>query len=143
MCVIIVFSLPIHPCSSLVDLSVFKALTHSAIATKQRLTIEWIVASDLEKNNEDISKEVHRDAWERLKKCDGIVVPGGFGTRGFEGKIAAIKYARESKKPFLGICLGMQAAVIEYCRNILGRPNAHSSEFRDDLEQNVDDNACS
>jgi len=120
-------------------LSVFKALTHSAIATKQRLTIEWIVASDLEEDNEDISNEVHRDAWERLKKCDGIVVPGGFGTRGFEGKIAAIKYARESKKPFLGICLGMQAAVIEYCRNILGRPNAHSSEFRDDLEQNVDD----
>lgn len=120
-------------------LSVVKALTHSAIATKQRLKIEWIVASDLEEKNDEASRDVSKDAWERLKRCDGVVVPGGFGTRGFEGKIAAIKYARECKKPFLGICLGMQAAVIEYCRNILERPNAHSSEFKEDLEKNVED----
>lgn len=120
-------------------LSVLKALTHSALATKQRLKIEWIVASDLEKPKEGGESGVNEAAWARLKKCDGIVVPGGFGARGFEGKIAAIKYAREAKKPFLGICLGMQAAVVEYCRNVLQRPKAHSSEFEKDLEPNVED----
>jgi CTP synthase len=121
------------------DLSVVKALTHSAIATKQRLKIEWIVASDLDINDEYTSEEAYKNAWERLKKCDGIVVPGGFGVRGFEGKVDAIRYARESKTPFLGICLGMQASVVEYCRNVLNRPNAHSSEFRDDLEEDMED----
>ena len=120
------------------DLSVVKALTHSAISTKQRLRIEWIVASELA-GSESNDESVRLAAWERLKKCDGIVVPGGFGTRGVEGKIAAIKYARESKTPFLGICLGMQASVIEYCRSVLNRPKAHSSEFVDDLEENVED----
>jgi CTP synthase len=113
-------------------LSVVKALTHSAIATRQRLKIEWIDASDLEVNGTE-------HAWERLRKCDGIVVPGGFGSRGFEGKVAAIKYARESKTPFLGICLGMQAAVIEHCRNVLGRNGAHTSELASDLVVNVED----
>mmetsp|Transcript_11687 Transcript_11687/g.16586 ORF Transcript_11687/g.16586 Transcript_11687/m.16586 type:complete len:424 (+) Transcript_11687:1028-2299(+) len=120
-------------------LSVVKALTHAAIATKQRLKIEWIVASDLDENDSDTTNEIRENAWSKLKKCDGIVVPGGFGTRGFEGKIAAIKYARESGTPYLGICLGMQASVIEYCRNILGRKKAHSSEFEDDLEPGVED----
>jgi CTP synthase len=113
-------------------LSVVKALTHSAIATSQRLKIEWIDASDLEVNGTE-------HAWERLRKCDGIVVPGGFGSRGFEGKVAAIKYARESKTPFLGICLGMQAAVIEHCRNVLGRDGAHTSELASDLVPNIED----
>jgi len=123
-----------------VDLSVVKALTHSAIATRQRLRIEWIVASDLSGDDEgEVGDEASKSAWERLKKCDGIVVPGGFGTRGFEGKIAATKYARESKTPFLGICLGMQAAVIEHCRSVLGRQGAHSSEFIQGLEENVED----
>ena len=122
-----------------VDLSVVKALTHSAIATKQRLKIEWIVASDLDIDDENTSKEIYDDAWARLKKCDGVLVPGGFGMRGFEGKVQAIKYARESKTPFLGICLGMQASVVEYCRNILDRPNAHSSEFIEDLVADVED----
>ena len=116
-----------------------KALTHSAIATKQRLKIEWIVASDLEKEEDDTNAEARKIALETLKKCHGIVVPGGFGTRGFEGKIAAIKYARESKTPFLGICLGMQASVIEYCRNVLGRTEAHSSEFKEGLVEDVED----
>eukprot|EP00978_Attheya_sp_CCMP212_P031123 scaffold116454_cov47-Attheya_sp.AAC.1 len=122
------------------DLSVVKALTHSAIATRQRLRIEWIVASDLSGDDEgEVGDEASKSAWDRLKKCDGIVVPGGFGTRGFEGKIAATKYARESKTPFLGICLGMQAAVIEHCRSVLGRQGAHSSEFKQGLEENVED----
>jgi len=116
-------------------LSVVKALTHSAIATKQRLRIEWIDASDLE--NEDTNDNA---AWQRVKSCDGIVVPGGFGSRGFDGKVSAIRYARESKKPFLGVCLGMQAAVIEYARNVLHRPGAHSSELADtDLLEGVED----
>jgi CTP synthase len=116
-----------------------KALTHSAIATKQRLKIEWIVASDLDIKDESTSEETYNNAWERLKRCDGIVVPGGFGIRGFEGKVDAIRYARESKTPFLGICLGMQASVVEYCRNVLNRQNAHSSEFKDNLEEDVED----
>jgi len=121
-------------------LSVVKALTHSAIATKQRLRIEWIVASDLAAgDDEEVSEQTSKEAWEKLSKCDGIVVPGGFGTRGFEGKIAAIKYARESGTPFLGICLGMQAAVIEYCRSVLGRSRANSSEFVGGLEPDVED----
>jgi CTP synthase len=115
-----------------------KALTHSAIATKQRLNIEWIVASNLDEYDENTTKEMYDDAWARLKKCDGVVVPGGFGMRGFEGKMNAIKYARESKVPFLGICLGMQAAVVEYCRNVLDRPNANSSEFKEDMEEDFD-----
>lgn len=120
-------------------LSVVKALTHSAIATKQRLRIEWVVASDLDENDSETTTEQHTDAWKRLKSCNGIVVPGGFGMRGFDGKMAAIRYARESGTPFLGICLGMQAAVVEYCRNVLNRPNAHSAEFKSDLEEDVED----
>ncbi len=125
--------------SSVSDLSVVKALTHSAIATKQRLNIEWIVASDLDINDENTSQEQYDDAWARLKNSDGVLVPGGFGMRGFEGKIQAIKYARESKIPFLGICLGMQASVVEYCRNILKRPSAHSSEFKEELKADIED----
>lgn len=116
-----------------------KALTHSAIATKQHLEVEWIEASQLEKDREETSIEMYDDAVARLNSCDGIVVPGGFGVRGFEGKMQAIKYARESKTPFLGICLGMQAAVVEYCRNELGRSKAHSAEFVKDLKKDFDD----
>ena len=64
-----------------------------------------------------------------LNDVDGILVPGGFGDRGIEGKIEATRYARETKKPFLGICLGMQLATIEFARNVLGYEGAHSAEF--------------
>ncbi len=124
---------------STLDLSVIKALTHSAVATKQRLKVEWIEASHLEINDEETTKEMYENAITRLKNCHGIVVPGGFGVRGFEGKVEAIKYARESKTPFLGICLGMQASVVEYCRNKLGRADAHSAEFREDLAEDLND----
>ena len=67
----------------------------------------------------------HADAWAKVHSVDGILVPGGFGERGTEGKILTAKYARENKVPFLGICLGLQAAVIEYARNILDMKNAH------------------
>lgn len=120
-------------------LSVIKALLHAAIATKQRLKVEWIEASHLEINDEDTTEEIYNDAMSRLKNCDGVVVPGGFGVRGFEGKVETIKYARKSKIPFLGICLGMQASVVEYSRNVLGRPEAHSAEFKEDLAEDYDD----
>jgi len=126
-------------------LSVVKALTHSAIATRQRLRIEWIVASDLADDDDDddsttIEKLSKRQsAWTRLQNCDGVVIPGGFGCRGMEGKIATAKYARTSKTPFLGICLGMQACVIEYSRNVCNKPHSHSAEFRDNLEADTND----
>jgi len=112
-------------------LSVVKALTHASIATKQRLKIEFIDSSELEGGDEETMA--------RLLKCDGMVVPGGFGSRGFEGKINAIRKAREEKIPFLGICLGMQAAVIEYARSFGGMPTAHSAEFQKDLTEGKDD----
>ena len=76
---------------------------------------------------------------EILKDVDGILVPGGFGDRGIEGKIAAIKWARENKIPFFGICLGMQCAVIEYARNVLGYEDANSSEINPDTKYPVID----
>jgi len=119
-------------------LSVVKALTHAAMATKQRLRIEWIEASSLNPDGDDENDD-NATSWKRLKECDGCVVPGGFGNRGMEGKIATIQYCRENDKPFLGICLGMQAAVIEYCRNVLGIEKAHSAEFLDDLKKDEED----
>ena len=108
------------------------------MATKQRLRIEWIEASSLESADDDEQGD-GAASWERLKQADGCVVPGGFGSRGMEGKIAAIEYCRKNEKPFLGICLGMQAAVIEYCRNELGTEKAHSAEFFDDLVKDEED----
>lgn len=121
-----------------------KALTHSAIATRQKLRIEWIDASDLEASDEQLDEDDERNiskrmAWQRLQNCDGLVVPGGFGERGLEGKITAIQHARTTNMPCLGICLGMQAAVIEYARNVLGRAGAQSSEFAESLVPGVED----
>jgi CTP synthase len=112
-------------------LSVIKALTHAAIATKQKLNIEFIDSSDLELED--------GIAMARLLQCDGMVVPGGFGSRGFEGKIEAIRKAREDRIPFLGICLGMQAAVVEYARTFANIPNAFSAEFKSDLVEGEED----
>ena len=114
-------------------------MTHAAIATKQLLRVEWIEASHLEIDEEETTQEIYEDAMNRLKCCHGVVVPGGFGVRGFEGKMEAIQFCRENRTPFLGICLGMQAAVVEYCRNVLGRSGAHSAEFKEDLVKDLDD----
>jgi CTP synthase len=78
---------------------------------------------------EELLSAKNAESGKKLKDVDGILVPGGFGSRGVEGKIAAIKYAREHKIPFLGICLGMQCTVIEYARNVLGWKDANSTEF--------------
>jgi len=102
-------------------LSVIKALQHSAIEVGRKMVIDWIEASDLENTSDE--------SWSRLKNADGILVPGGFGDRGIEGKILAARYARESKTPYLGVCLGLQVATIEFCRNVLGLEGANSTEF--------------
>ncbi|MBS4534924.1 CTP synthase [Clostridium sp. D2Q-14] len=100
-------------------LSVAEALKHAGIANEVEIDIDWIHSEDIDDGN---CKDL-------LKNVDGILVPGGFGHRGIEGKICAIKYARENKVPFLGICLGMQMAVVEFARNVLGLKDAHSSEL--------------
>lgn len=99
--------------------SLAEALTHGGLANNVKINFDWINAESLE----------HEDTAERLSKADAILVPGGFGERGTEGKISAIRFARERKVPFLGICLGMQMAVIEAARNLANLPNAGSTEF--------------
>ncbi len=100
-------------------LSVVEALNHAAISTYGKLRLRWINSEDLETG----SAETY------LQGVDGIVVPGGFGVRGVDGKIAAIKYARDRQIPFLGLCLGMQCSVIEWARNVRGLTGANSAEF--------------
>ena len=100
-------------------LSVAEALTHGGIENGVHVEIRWV-------DSETVTDE---NAAEVFGGCDGILVPGGFGSRGVEGKISAIRYAREHKVPFLGICLGMQMAVVEFARNVAGLAGAHSSEL--------------
>ncbi|XVE99025.1 hypothetical protein REPUB_Repub03eG0161300 [Reevesia pubescens] len=110
-------------------LSVLKALLHASVGCHKKLVVEWVEASHLEDITAKEDPDIYRAAWNCLKGADGILVPGGFGDRGVRGKILAAKYARESKVPFLGICLGMQIAVIEYARSVLGLHDANSTEF--------------
>jgi CTP synthase len=100
--------------------SLTEALTHGGIANKVRVKLEWIASDELEKEG---------NVNEILSKLDAIMVPGGFGERGTEGKIAAARYARENKVPYFGICFGMQMAVLEAARNLAGLKDASSSEF--------------
>ncbi|KAJ7770109.1 CTP synthase N-terminus-domain-containing protein [Mycena metata] len=110
-------------------MSVTKALEHSAFRVHRKLIIHWVESSDLEPEMQESSPAKYHDAWRAVVGAGGILVPGGFGVRGTEGMLLAIKYAREQKIPFLGICLGFQLAVIEWARNVLGIPDATSSEF--------------
>ncbi|MBO95215.1 MAG: CTP synthetase [Euryarchaeota archaeon] len=112
-------------------LSVIKSLQHAAMAVDRKLVIDWIEASHLE---EDWAAEDHEAAWAALRRADGVLVPGGFGDRGVEGKIRAAHYARTEGVPYLGICLGLQIATIEFCRNVLGMTGANSTEFEDNPE---------
>ncbi len=100
-------------------LSVVEALNHAGIHNDTSVDIKWVDSEDIEK----------KGAEALLSDVTGIIVPGGFGERGVEGKIQTIKYARENNIPFFGICLGMQCSVIEYARNVAGFKDAHSSEF--------------
>jgi len=96
--------------------SLTEAVLHGAIANGVKAEFDYV----------DVEAE---DFGARLAKADGLIVPGGFGDRGIEGKISAVRYARENKLPFLGICLGMQCATIEFARNAIGLKRAHSTEF--------------
>lgn len=107
--------------------SLHESLVHGGVANDARVELRYVSAEDLETG----------DAAELLAGCNGILVPGGFGRRGVEGKIKAITYAREQKIPFFGICLGMQLAVIEFARNIAGMADADSHEFVDKTEHPV------
>ena len=106
--------------------SLIEALRHAGIHTESRVNIEYID-----------SEEIETTGCDNLAKYDAILVPGGFGKRGVEGKIKAAQFAREHKIPYLGICLGMQVALIEYARNKAGMPNANSTEFDLDTDQPV------
>ena len=100
-------------------ISVVESLKHAGYKHNAKVKIDWIQSEDITEEN------VH----EYLKDADGILVPGGFGDRGVEGKITTIKYARENNVPFFGICLGMQLAAVEFARNVCGLTGAHSSEL--------------
>jgi CTP synthase len=99
--------------------SIYESLTHAGFFHSARVLVKRIEAEDMQKQDPAIL----------LGGADGILVPGGFGMRGIEGKIEAVRYAREHKVPYFGICLGMQVAVIEYARQVLGLPKANSTEF--------------
>ena len=102
-------------------ISITESLRHAAVANEAELDIHWVNAEQIEADDTDMAKV--------MAGVDGILVPGGFGNRGIEGKIKAIQYAREHKIPFFGICLGMQCAVIEFARHVCGMADANSSEF--------------
>lgn len=104
--------------------SLGEALSHGGIANKYKVRIKWLDSEILEKE----------DAAEHLSDVSGILVPGGFGSRGTDGKMIAIRYAREHKIPFLGICFGMQMAVIEFMRHVCGVPNAYTTELSSECE---------
>jgi CTP synthase len=110
-------------------LSVAEALAHGGFETGAKVEIEWI----------DTETITEKNVATLLKDVDGVLIPGGFGNRGIEGKIVACKYARENNIPYLGICLGMQIAVIEYARSVLGYKDANSSEFYPEGQHSVID----
>jgi len=110
-------------------LSIIESLNHAGFETGANVNIRWIDSEDVTENN------VH----EFLNGIKGIIVPGGFGDRGIEGKIIACQYARENNIPYLGICLGMQVAVIEFARHVCGLNSAHSSEFNEKSDHRVID----
>ena len=111
-------------------ISITESLKHAALHNEAELDIRWVNAEKIEAPGTDLDKV--------FEGVDGILVPGGFGDRGIEGKISAVRYAREHKIPFFGICLGMQCAVIEFARNICGMQDANSSEFKAEVPAVID-----
>ncbi|KAL7563926.1 hypothetical protein ACA910_017545 [Epithemia clementina (nom. ined.)] len=135
-------------------LSVIKALRHASMAWHVKLHLEWIEASlledtngasegiditnndgELEEQGQPRTTESCANAWKKLEEADGVVIPGGFGRRGWEGKLKAAYYCRVNDKPCLGICLGFQAMVVEYCRNVLHCEKADSTEFEEQTSE--------
>jgi len=110
-------------------MSVVKALEHASMRCGKKLELQWVDSSNLEPEAETADPVKYHDAWRAVCSAKGIIVPGGFGHRGTEGMIAAVRWAREKKVPFLGICLGFQIAVVEWARNVCGFDGAHSAEL--------------
>ncbi|XP_015588339.1 CTP synthase [Cephus cinctus] len=109
--------------------SVTKALQHASVEVGYRVKLTYIEAANLEQAMKQENPVLYHEAWQQLCKSNGVIVPGGFGKRGIEGKIEACKWCRMNDKPFLGICMGLQAAVIEFGRNVLGVAGANSTEI--------------
>lgn len=117
--------------------SVVKSLEHSAMACSRKLILKLVSSEFLEPSCMDTAPAEYHQSWHSLHTADGVIVPGGFGERGTTGMLAAIRSCRENKKPFLGICLGMQLAVIEYARNMCDLVDANSEEFDKQTEHQV------
>jgi len=100
-------------------MSVREALVHAGLALGVQVEIDWVHSAELEKGR----------GWEEVRAADGILVPGGFDSRGIEGKVQVAQYARENRVPYFGLCLGMQVMAIEFARNVLGYSEANSTEF--------------
>jgi CTP synthase len=109
--------------------SLIEALVHGGVSNRVKVNLKWVSAEDLEKEN----------GTEILKECDGVLVPGGFGDRGFEGKVKAAGFARENKVPYLGICLGMHSAVVDFARSVAQLIDADSAEFKPDTPHPIID----
>ena len=109
--------------------SIIESFVHAGVTNNARVEVEWIDSEEIESKGID----------ERFKEVSGILIPGGFGNRGIEGKIATAKYAREKQVPYFGICLGMQCAIIEFARNVCGWENANGSEFSENTSHPVID----
>ncbi|KAG1146652.1 hypothetical protein G6F37_004535 [Rhizopus arrhizus] len=109
-------------------ISVYKALEHASLAHKRKIDIKWVDASDLEPETRIANPLKYHEAWKYVCSSEGILVPGGFGSRGIEGMILAAQWAREHGIPYLGICLGMQISVIEFARHVCGMTDAQSAE---------------
>ncbi|KZZ86689.1 CTP synthase [Ascosphaera apis ARSEF 7405] len=118
-------------------MSVSKSLEHAAMHCKKKLNLIWVDASNLENSTQETSPADYHSAWHAVCTADGILVPGGFGNRGTEGMIRAIKWARTKKVPYLGVCLGMQLAVVEYARNVCHLEDAGSEELSPDCKNKV------
>ena len=111
-------------------ISVIEAIKHAACAVDRKTVLTWIDSTEFEQDPEKLAS---------LKQYDGIIIPGGFGSRGIEGKISVIRYCRENKIPYLGLCYGMQLMVIEYARNVLGLKDAHTTEVNESTPHPVVD----
>jgi CTP synthase len=118
-------------------LSVRKSLEHSAMRCRRKLILASVDSEHLERDMQQKDPTKYHNAWKAVCEASAILVPGGFGSRGVEGMIEVTQWARERKVPFFGICLGLQVAVIEYARNVLGHKKANSEEIAADAEHRV------
>jgi len=109
--------------------SIAKSLQHATIAAGYKLNLNYIEACTLERAYKKENPASYHESWQVLCVADGVVLPGGFGMRGFEGKMRACEWCRKNNKPILGICLGLQAMVVEFAQNVLGLKGANSTEI--------------